>query len=299
MNLWKMRILISEYLANKRKNKSILEGEEKIEITSLDQYRDLLEKGVSKTKCDFSKLNLQGENIEEIDLENLKLKINLREVFIPFNGKVKYKGSVLAPIFYHYGEDFLYLNQTNLKGNNVIGAPSYFKDGENICYIWYTENTFDEYYKKIYPKFFLDPNAPNELKEKYYKPKKETKEITNLNGQKDYIDYYIRQTLTFEEYMQYYQYLQDKYIDNFYIAPIDKGKIKIIRAFGLDHAKEIIINLSNSKIDINFILETIAELELQEIRNLFFNENSKVGTEITEAISDVKKRQLKPNKTKK
>ena len=138
-----------------------------VEITDLSQYKRELEKGT--TNFDFSKLNLIGEDIQGVNLENLGLNIDLREIFIPYNGNFKIGNTTLSAVFDSYsGDYYLRLEQAKLGGNNVIGDLTYF-EGNEYCspvYIWYSEETFDEKYKLQYPQFFLSKEAPEELREK-------------------------------------------------------------------------------------------------------------------------------------
>ena len=64
-----------------------------VKITNLTQYRLELDKGI--TDFDFSELDVTYEDIQNINLENLNLNINLREVFVPFNGSCKFGNNIV------------------------------------------------------------------------------------------------------------------------------------------------------------------------------------------------------------
>lgn len=218
-----------------------------VEITDLSQYKRELEKGT--TNFDFSKLNLIGEDIQGVNLENLGLNINLREIFVPYNGAVKIGNNILSAVFSAYsGDYYLRLEQAKLGGNNVIGDLTYF-EGNQYCspvYIWYSEETFDEKYKLQYPQFFLSKEAPEELREKYYNPRIAVEKVCDIvaviNDLEDkYIERKIlkRHTLTLDDYLKYYKFLKGKYLGNFSITDEDLMVIEIIEKYGLEKKTEI------------------------------------------------------------
>ena len=72
---------------NKKVIDEVIVENKPVKITNLTQYRLELDKGT--TDFDFSELDVTYEDIQNINLENLNLNINLREVFVPFNGRDK------------------------------------------------------------------------------------------------------------------------------------------------------------------------------------------------------------------
>lgn len=218
-----------------------------VKITDLSQYKRELEKGT--TNFDFSKLNLIGEDIQGANLENLGLNIDLREIFIPYNGNVKIGNNILSAVFNSYsGDYYLRLDKAKLGGNNVIGDLTYF-EGNECCspvYIWYSEETFDEKYKSQYPQFFLSEDAPKELREKYYNPRIDVEKVWDIvavinNLEEKYVERKIlkRHTLTLDEYLKYYKFLKGKYLGNFSITNEDLMVIEIIEKYGLEKKPEI------------------------------------------------------------
>lgn len=204
-----------------------------VKITNLTQYRDELAKGT--TDFDFSELIVANDDIQNINLENLNLNINLRDIFVPFNG-----ASV--------GDDFLNLKNSRLGGNNVTGDLTFF-EGDSPVYIWYSEETFDDNYKSRYPQFFISKEAPKELREKYYNPEfyyidiKELFPTFYLVKHLDkpvLIENFDRQTLTLNEYLKYYKFLKGKYLGNFKISKQDLLQIEIIEKYGLEPSETIL-----------------------------------------------------------
>lgn len=245
----------------------------KIKIKNLYQYRFFLKK--DKSKFDFSELNLESEDIQNIDLENLNLDINLRNVFVPYNASVKVGNNVINSVYNSYsGDYFLQLNNSRLGGNNVTGDLTLFEGilGYEPVYIWYSEETFDYKYKSQYPQFFISKNAPEELREKYYNPiiiyeenNEQIKTISNLEENLKEIKTLIRQTLTFDEYLKYYKFLKGKYLGNFSISEKDLLQIKIIEKYGLEQRdatlEDIIRMIANINQSENNKDKTINEVE--------------------------------------
>lgn len=231
----------------------------KIKITSIYQYRFFLKK--DKTNFDFSELNLEFEDIQDIDLENLNLDINLRNIFVPYNGSVKIGNSILNSVFSSYsGDYYLQINNSRLGGNNVTGDLTFFEGtlGCSPVYIWYSEETFDDKYKSQYPQFFISKDAPEELREKYYNPRiiyETTNEqdgiILNLKEKNEDTKILVRQTLTLDEYLKYYKFLKGKYLGNFSISPQDLLQIETIEKYGLEQRDEIIKDITNMMNNIN------------------------------------------------
>lgn len=243
-----------------------------VEITDLSQYKRELEKGT--TNFDFSKLNLIGEDIQGANLENLGLNIDLRKIFIPYNGDVKIGNNILSAVIDSYsGDYYLRLDKAKLGGNNVIGDLTYFEGNEcrSPVYIWYSEETFDEKYKSQYPQFFLSEDAPKKLREKYYNPRIYVEKVCDIvavinNLEEKYVERKIlkRHILTLDDYLKYYKFLKGKYLGNFLITDEDLMVIKIIEKYGLEKKNEIFEQLDK----ICARVEEIADLEETYIEEL-------------------------------
>ena len=245
-----------------------------IKIKNLTQYREVLKNG--NTGLDFSELDVSFEDIQQLDLENLNLDINIREVFVPFNGSGKIGNNVITPVFNTYtGDYFLKINKSKLGGNNVIGdLYPFVRKGRYVgtVYVWYSEETFDNKYKSQYPQFFLSSDAPVKLKEKYYNPQILTDKVVDsaavihdLEDKYREIQILKRQKLTLVEYIKYYEFLKGKYLGNFEIKKLDKQKINLIEKYGLEKAKILLKNIDKiiediSKFD-NFESYIIKEID--------------------------------------
>lgn len=261
-------------------NEQIIGENKKIKIKSIYQYRFFLNK--DKTNFDFSELNLEFEDIQDIDLENLNLDINLRNVFVPYNGSVKIGNSILNSVFSSYsGDYYLQINNSRLGGNNVTGDLTFFEGtlGYNPVYIWYSEETFDDKYKSQYPQFFISKDAPEELREKYYNPRiiyETTNEqdgiILNLKEKNEDTKILVRQTLTLDEYLKYYKFLKGKYLGNFSINPQDLLQIETIEKYGLEQRDEIIKDITNMMNNIN---------QTTDCENYTINEQEEKGISLT------------------
>ncbi len=264
-----------------------IEKEEKqpVKIKSLDRYREALKSG--KTDFDFSELITLGGDIQNLNLENVGCYINLRNIFVPFGHRRKMENDSL-PLLMSYGDCFLFLNKANLKGNNVEGDLSPFHDSrEGNVYFWYSEDTFDKAYKEKYPFYFLDANAPQELKEIYYNPtlvKEKIPTIHNIDGEE--VTYLKRQTLSFQEYMKYYQFLRGKYLGNFNINGQELFKINIVERYGLEQAKEILINLSYYPLPLNQLFDLLSKMNDSELNNalLSYKDDTENSVEIEEIL---------------
>ena len=240
-------------------NEQIIGENKKIKITSIYQYRFFLKK--NKTDFDFSELDLEFEDIQNIDLENLNLDINLRNVFVPYNGSVKIENSVLNSVFSSYsGDYYLQINNSRLGGNNVTGDLTFFEGtlGYNPVYIWYSEETFDDKYKSQYPQFFISKEAPEELREKYYNPRiiyettnNQVRTMPNLKEKQKEIKSLARQTLTFDEYLKNYKFLKGKYLGNFSISQEDLLQIEIIEKYGLLKRDALLKDINNIMENVN------------------------------------------------
>jgi len=243
----------SELFFNPKKqeriNKSEIENRRVI-ITSIWQYQTELEKGT--TDFDFSKLNMEFEDIQNVNLENLHLNINLRNVSIPHDDCCKFGKYVITPIGLQYGDNFLKINNSKLGGNNVTGDLTPFKNlFGNTVYVWYSEETFDDKYKAQYPHFFISKDAEEELREKYYNPAITEIEAINSEGKPEKKEIIVRQNLTLEEYLKYYKFLKGKYLGNFSISKEDLLQIEIIEKYGLEQREEILKQISNVLKNIN------------------------------------------------
>lgn len=250
-----MDSLLGTKLSNKTNNITKNQDkakEEPIIISSLHQYR--LEKEKGNKIFDFSEIDMYMEDIQYQNLENLNLDINLREVFIPFNGKRKFGRNVISSVFSTYtGDYFLDIHESRLSGNCVKGDLSFFKDSRsNIVYVWYSETTFDNKYKNKYPQFFLSKDAPKELIEKYYNPQilidkvvSPAAVIHDLEDKYRNIEILKRQVLSLDEYIEYYEFLKGKYLGNFNINKFDLQKINLIEKYGLEKAQLLFQEIDN------------------------------------------------------
>lgn len=238
--------------------KKLFDSNKPVKITSIYQYKTELEKGT--TDFDFSELDMYFEDIQNINLENLKLDINLRNVFVPYNGSSKIGNDVVTPMCSSYsGDYYLKINNSRLGGNNVTGDLALF-EGNRRCkpvYVWYSEETFDEEYKAQYSQFFISKDAPKELREKYYNPRIVYKEVVDPfavihdSEEKPKEKCYVRQTLTLDEYLKYYKFLKGKYLGNFSISKQDLLQIQIIEKYGLEQREAILEHINNMMENIN------------------------------------------------
>ncbi len=280
-----------QFNTNPQNQKKYKTEEGKIIIRSLWQYRKELEKG--NTDFDFSELDCKFEDIQNLDLENLNLNINLREVFVPFDGSRMIGNNIISSVFNTYtGDYFLEINKSRLGGNNVTGDLSFFdikrKYSEPV-YVWYSEKTFDDEYKNQYPQFFLSKDAPKELKEKYYNPQilidkvaDPAAVIHDLENKYREIEILKRQVLSLDEYIKYYEFLKGKYLGNFYINKFDLQKINLIEKYGLSKAKVLFNNIDEIVEDISkldnfesYKINNIDEHGISLSLNLKYNENHK------------------------
>lgn len=239
--------------------KVIIVENKPVKITNLTQYRLELDKGT--TDFDFSELDVTYEDIQNINLENLNLDINLREVFVPFNGSCIFGNNILSSVFNSYsGDYFLRIKNSRLGGNNVTGDLTLFEGNSHTrpVYVWYSEETFDDNYKSQYPQFFISKDAPEELREKYYNPRIIYKEevdpalvVNNLEEKQREIKCFVRQNLTLDEYLKYYKFLKGKYLGNFSISKQDLLQIEIIEKYGLEQREAILEHINNMMTNVN------------------------------------------------
>ncbi len=252
---------------------------------TLEEYKEALKRKVEPIDC--SHLNLWKADIQNVNLENRGLDIDLRNIFIPYGGSVKIGHNVISSIFAVNDDFFLHLEHTNLKGNNVTGDLKIYKNYREV-YPWYTPDTFDDIYKQQHQQFFLAENAPLELKDKYYN-KKLVKLIDPLTLKT--VDTYERQTLTFAEFVQYYEFLKDKYLANFKIDDLDRARIILVKMFGFDKFAEIINNLANSCLPLEKSLLCIANMTENELKQLF-SDNTFLKEDTLQTLDKVKKLSL-------
>ncbi len=250
-------------------------------VNSVLEYKAALKRGI--TEFDFSEFEIAGQSIEDVNFQNRNLTINLNQMPIPTKRVInRTKG------FYELNDSFkelyIFLNNTNLQGNTVIGEPASFKTITNdYVYIFYSETTFDETYKKRHPKYFLSDETPTALKEKYY-----GYDTIMINKFHSYIK---RKTLTFEEYMQYYEFLHDKYLGNLQISNTDLAKIRLIEIYGLAKANEILVKLSKSFIPIHKSLEIISHMTDEELQNISYNQSEVIKNDL--ALITQKRNQIR------
>ena len=259
-----MAKLLEKLFKSNKKQEEIVSEEvivenKPVKITNLTQYRLELDKGT--TDFDFSELDVTYEDIQNLNLENLNLDINLREVFVPFNGSCKFGNNILSSVFNTYrGDYFLKLQNSRLGGNIVTGDLTLFEGNTHTkpVYVWYSEETFDDNYKSQYPQFFLSKDAPEELREKYYNPKIIYEEVVDpvavihdLEEKNKKVKSLVRQTLTLDEYLKYYKFLKGKYLGNFSISKQDLLQIEVIEKYGLEQREAILEHINNMMTNIN------------------------------------------------
>ncbi len=212
-------------------------------VKSLNEYdliyhRDysLIEKYKSGDKIlDLSEMEISFSNIIYVDIENLNLTIDLNKLET-------------------YDYSFLDLSDTSLKGNNIKGDLN----PKNGVKILYNEDTFDEIYKREHPEFFLSSDAPDELKKIYY--------IYNYRYN---IENRIK--LDFETYLKYYNYLKGKSLVYVHLDEKDSFKIRLINIFGLEESLNIIKNLCDINLPIEYLLVSLSKMNNDEILYYFSN----------------------------
>ncbi len=130
---------------------------------------------------------------------------------------------------------FIHLENSNLKGKNIIGDLNPLVCNGYQYFFCYSEDTFDEEYKKEYPDYFLDPNAPEDVKILYYN----IRYIALIDEKDQKYLYYCKKYLDYENYLKYYEFLRGKYLGNFNIQPSDLLKIQLTEKFGIEGARYI------------------------------------------------------------
>ena len=205
---------------------------------------------------DISKWDLTGNDLENLDIKDLGLVVPLDECFYSFHGEKQiYTTGGLGTIspLYSLNDSFVDLRNSNFKGNRVTGSLDNFYDvyRGDTCSFLYNEDTFDKDFIESHKEYFLDDDAPQELKDFYYNPIKviERDEIEEsfikINQNKDekvFVEVLRRPKLTFEYYLTNYKYLHNKYLDRFSMSREDKKLIRMVESTGLD-------NLINNYID--------------------------------------------------
>lgn len=193
------------------------------------------EEPISKMFFPYNRKKIRNISLENRDLENYNFQIYLRDCL---SGNIKLSKLPEEELFIH-------LHKSNLKGNKIIGdlTPMLYK-GYPI-YFHYNENTFDEEYKKQHPTFFLDDKAPEKLKSKYYGIRY-VFEISCIDGILKKSEYHCRNTLSLQEYLEYYQFLKGKNLSNFRLEPKEYLIMQIIEKYGLVETKKRLKELINS-----------------------------------------------------
>lgn len=275
-----LRKLFKESKEQETINDSVKVENSPVKIISISQYKTELEKGT--TDFDFSELDFEFEDIQHVNLENLNLNINLRNVFVPYNGTVKIGNNIITSMFSSYsGDYYLKINDSRLGGNNVTGDLTFFEGNRysKPVYVWYSEETFDEEYKSQYPQFFISKDAPEKLREKYYNPRIIYKEVVDpvavihdLEEKHKEIQSLVRQTLTIDEYLKYYKFLKGKYLGNFSISKQDLSQIEVIEKYGLEQRDVILEHINNMMNNIN---------QTAECENYIINEVDDKGVCLT------------------
>ena len=277
-----------------------------IKVKNLTEYRQLL-KSYSDKDLDLSECDFEFEDIRNLNLENKGLNIDLRKLFVPYGGSIKYGNNILRGIG-QLGDVFLDLRKTNLRGNSIIGDLDTYTTtgayGREDVYTTYSKDTFDEEYIKSYPEFFLNDNAPEELKNKFYNPQSITEEYdtTIFDRQEDLeirpgkrmVSYYKRQVLTFEEYLKYFEYINGKYLGNFNISKVDLIKIKSVEYYGIKMTLENLKKLSSTAKAYQEYLKAYSKISDDDCSMLLTDETLDDSIKLLEA-TDISYKLNKPN----
>lgn len=258
-------------------------------IKIINNLKDLaLSKGINTTDLKFAmevQQRLFNKNINLTDcsnknFENYNIEINLKTI--------KYFSSLGTLITccenngaYNNGDYYIHLENANLKGNKVVGDLNPFEFGGYKIKFYYSEDTFDEKYKKEHPEFFLSSDAPSELKEIYYCP--------YTVSEKENEEKIKERTLTFLDYIKYYEYLKGKSLINFVISKDDQIKIRLLNLFGLNETMLILNDLSKSFLPIKRTLVILNELSDSKLKLEFSTINEDVYKENSEYIENLNK----------
>ncbi len=283
-----------ECLKQLRENLIKQKKTEIVKIYNFEQLRNI--KDFKEYSFDLDSLpnSTDNKDIQNLNLENLNLNINIRKLWVPYERESYYRHFIPTN-----KTRFLHLNKSNLKGNNVEGDLSPFYDSRfGSVFIWYSEDTFDAVYKEKYPKFFLSKDAPKELKKIYYNP--EIKDFVIRKKQTDQIvekgKAYTRQTLTFEEYLNYYEYLQGKYLGNFKIEEKDKIMIQLVDYYGLEKSRKILNQLANLNLPFYLALMIFKYVDVEYWEQLFKNnaiQNYEIMENIVNSINTCEQKQIR------
>ena len=254
-----------------------------LKVKNLSQYRTALTK-MEEQDIDLSKCNLDYEDIRDLNFENRGLDIDLRKIFVPYGGAIKYNNTVLRGIG-EIGDVFLDLRNTNLKGNNVIGDLSFYETtggyGREQVYTTYKKEMFDEDYIASYPEFFLDDNAPVQLKEKFYNPQEKICEtVASLLARswdsskvQKLAKFFTRQEFTLKEYTQYYEYMKGKYLGNFIINTDELIIIQKIEEMGMQKTLEYLKKFSkDDPLPLYYILDSSINLLEEKVYKYSLNQ---------------------------
>lgn len=221
------------------KNEYNMDGDRVI-LDELD-YREALENG---EKIDVSKWNLKGNDMRHLKIKDLHLFVPIRNCFLPVGGSCSSRRYTLTPLI-NYNDDFIDLRKSDFRGNTVLGSLENIEFNDKEFVYLYNENTFDDDYKSFHHKFFLDKKAPKQLKDFYYNPSiKKVEDIHNhidwciaKDGTeyiKKYRDADRYQVLTFDYYLDNYEFLHKKYLDRFKMTKKDYQLIQAVEDMGLN-----------------------------------------------------------------
>lgn len=206
---------------------------------------------------DISEWDLTGNDIQNLDIEGLGLVVPLDKCFKTYRGKMKLgDGTNTARPLFTMHDDFIDLRNSNFKGNLVTGNLDNVSYAGDTCTFLYNEDTFDNSFIETHKGYFLDKDAPQELKDFFYNPaivikrnsfEEDLFKFNNNREKKIYQEVLKRPVLTFEYYMTNYKYLHNKYLDRFDMSKEDKKLIKKVEKVGLDNLIDSYIDDYKSK----------------------------------------------------
>ena len=230
-----------------------LDLDKKHKVSSASEFELLNNayKDLNLNNIDTSSMAIPYTYLENKNLENENIVINLNNI-ADLNSSID---SVLE------NDGIINLTATNLKGNKVLGnLNSYIDFNGYRIYFYYSEDTFDDNYKKVHPEFFLSSDAPDELKEIYYNPQK---------IEKDGKTYLRRREFSFSLYLKYFKYLNKKSLDNFIFKEEDLIKIRLVELFGLNMFFEILNEIALTTLPLNELLKFLNRKTDSELILLF------------------------------
>lgn len=275
LKIFRKKIVVPDSKSSNIKSEKSFIRKEPVIVKNEREYRELLETVIINVDLRF--MNTEYIDIQNINLNGVGLKIYLENIKLP----------VLETNSDYYLID---LTNSDLRGNTIIGDISNrveLLSGQKYMYL-YNEDTFDENYKNTYPEFFLETDAPLELKELFYKGYRnvETSFIGEYASEIISFPNYKRSILTYETYIKYFYYLHGKYLDRFESSSLDLGKIKLVEALGPICASRIIEEIHLKGIAANLFLKSIASLTIEEIRGLLIYEDTKEDVIATQTFID-------------